>query len=165
MKDDAPIHPLNQTLITRLYAPNQSGSPSPMSEQKDVALAQAELTTARLCVNDWHPCNDHDELARWRQAQLRLIAAAQAYERVTLQERIGSLTARCEALEQSASLQEMDAAIRIQQLEMRCEALTAERDRLIASQQADQDRFDRDLAHYSQGYTEAVTDVTGALKP
>ncbi len=175
-----------------------------MSDQtpKDVASARAELTTARLCVNDWHTCNDHDELARWRQAQLRLIAAAQAYERVTLQEQISTLTARCEALEQE-KVDERTARNRAfnnwQAAESRCEALTAERDtvqsladeradlmtqlaelsntylarcqhleqentQLRAAQQADQERFERDLSNFSAGYSQAVTDAT-QVKP
>ncbi len=41
-----------------------------------------ELTTAlvnaRLEVNDWHACETQEELARWREAQQRLIDAAEA---------------------------------------------------------------------------------------
>jgi len=49
-------------------------------------------------------------------------------------------------------------------LTARREALEQENQQLRAAQQADHDRFNRDLAHFSQGYTQAVTDVTGAIK-
>jgi len=42
--------------------------------------------------------------------------------------------------------------------------LKAEIAQLRAAQQADHDRFNRDIAKFSQGYTEAVTDVTGEMK-
>lgn len=38
----------------------------------------ADVTAARLAVNDWHVCSTHDELNRWRAAQARLIIAAKA---------------------------------------------------------------------------------------
>jgi hypothetical protein len=40
-----------------------------------------ELTDARLAVNDWHACASPEELARWREAQQRLIDAARAVGR------------------------------------------------------------------------------------
>ncbi len=84
-----------------------------------------------------------------------------------------ALTARCEALEQEkakverqceydmARLITMEGDLLTQRDELRdrCEALTAERDRLLAAQQADQERFDRDLQNYSSGYTQALDDA------
>ncbi len=41
----------------------------------DTALS-AELTNARLALNDWHDCSSPDELNRWRAAIQRVIDAA-----------------------------------------------------------------------------------------
>jgi hypothetical protein len=38
----------------------------------------AAIVNARLEVNDWHTCSTPEELARWREAQQRLIDAAEA---------------------------------------------------------------------------------------
>ncbi len=43
--------------------------------------------------------------------------------------------------------------------ELQCEALTAERDRLLAEKQADQERFACDLSTFASGYTQALDDA------
>ncbi len=50
-------------------------------------------------------------------------------------------------------------------LDARCEALTAERDRLLAEKQADKDSFDNALAQFSAGYTQALDDAVKGTKP
>ncbi len=89
---------------------------------------------------------------------------------------IATLTARCEALERGRqdALEALAAAwdrrdelhvvtksldSQLINMAMRCEALTAERDSLLAEKQADKDSFDRALAQFSAGYTQALDDA------
>ncbi len=95
------------------------------------------------------------------------IADAQAF--------IATLTARCEALENALADEQTErdmhsdaAASAIKEnvaLRARCEALTAERDRLLAEKQADKDSFDNALAQFSAGYTQALDDAVKGTKP
>ncbi len=90
-------------------------------------------------------------------------------------EEIATLTARCEALEQDRNdfRDEVhtlakactDTALERDALRVRCEALTAERDRLLAEKQADKDSFDNALAQFSAGYTQALDDAVKGTKP
>jgi outer membrane murein-binding lipoprotein Lpp len=97
----------------------------------------------------------------------------------SLSTRYATLTARCEALEQEiAEAREACPVVRRQdffdatlltavnetvrqlfQMQSRCEALAAERDSLRAAQQADRERFERDLKNFAAGYTQALDDA------
>ncbi len=80
---------------------------------------------------------------------------------LTVQE-VAILTARCEALQTELAdsrANHIDANQRNIACEARCEALTAERDQLLAAQQADQERFARDLSTFASGYTQALDDA------
>ncbi len=118
--------------------------------------------------------SDQDELEAYNAAaQEYANGQEQYYERQqagaldAAEAQIATLTARCEALQRdygAAQAHVAELSLEEHDIRKRCEALTAERDRLLAAQQADQERFDRDLSNFAAGYSQAVTDAT-QVKP
>jgi hypothetical protein len=73
-----------QTPIKPIVADTEGDRPTTTKRERYLARRQsppeltAALVNARLEVNDWHECSTAEELARWREAQQRLIDAAEA---------------------------------------------------------------------------------------
>lgn len=74
-------------------------TPRTQEPARPVAVGElrAELTTARLALNDWYACRDNEELHRWRNAQERLISAAQAVAKADAETQLATLTAERDA--------------------------------------------------------------------
>jgi hypothetical protein len=90
------------------------------------------------------------------------VTALVAEETKDLREEMEAANERCEALEQEKADFHMAYRMKCDEetkaLHVRCEALTAERDQFLAAQQADQDRFARDISTFASGYTQALDD-------